>query len=193
MLVINLLASIFLGNALDTFFAAINSVQILFYVPLIDVPFDSIVYTAFSYLSYANLENTLVSDPLSSNLDWSKVKDGTFNSAFDNYGYSSQIFLKNYRYKFGLWLILLSGFPVVIILGRFKHKFFNQFRKLKHFYLFNGVLKIMCELYLEMGIYAYLNVFSIQFRPKEGLITTVIAFAGMVWIMLFPILAFNII
>lgn len=85
----NLVASILLDNALDSFFAAINSVQILFYVPLINVPFDAIVYKAFSYLSYANMENSILEDPVSMQIDWSKVKDAPLNEAFENYEYES--------------------------------------------------------------------------------------------------------
>lgn len=51
----------------------------------------------------------------------------------------------------------------------------------------------MKELYLEMGVYAFLNIFKAQFYNKEGIIVTAIAFAAMIWIVIFPIIVFNLI
>ncbi len=127
------------------------------------------------------------------NLDWSKVKDAPLNEAFENYSYESQIFLKNYQYKFGIWMILFAGLPFTLILKQFNHRYFNFFRKLDKFYRYNGVLQIMKELYLEMGVYAFLNFYKPQFSNKEGLIVTSIAYAAMAWIIVFPIITFNLI
>ncbi len=49
----------------------------------------------------------------------------------------------------------------------------------------------MYELYLEMGVYAFLNLRNLQFSNKEGLITSIFAFAGMSLISLYPAISFN--
>lgn len=83
--------------------------------------------------------------------------------------------------------------PITLALMHVKHRFFNIFRRLDTFYRYNGVLRIMQELYLEMGVYAFLNLYNIQFTNKEGLIVSAIAYVGMAWIVVFPIISFNII
>eukprot|EP00347_Sterkiella_histriomuscorum_P023780 403333415 len=192
-LAVNFIASLLLDKALDAFYAALNSVQILYYMPLINIPFPKFLYTIFRYLSYATLENELLADPISQNVNFDNIKDQPLNDAFENYSIESQLFLQSFKYKGGMLFLIFGPLPFVIVLSKFKHRAFDTFRKMKKFYFFNGTLRFGYEIYLEMGIFAYLNINNLQFQNRDQLIASVIAILAIVHITFYPIISMNII
>lgn len=52
---------------------------------------------------------------------------------------------------------------------------------------------MMYELYLEMGLYAFLNLRNIQWANWNQIAVSCVAFVAMGWIVLFPMISFTII
>eukprot|EP00347_Sterkiella_histriomuscorum_P022632 403337750 len=192
-LAVNFIASLLLDKALDAFYSALNSIQILYYLPLINIPFPQIMYTIFSYLSYATLENQLLEDPISQNINFQNIKDRPLNDAFENYNIESQVFLQLFKYKGGMLFLIFGPLPFVFILSRFKHRAFNIFKKMRKFYFFNGPLRFGYEMYLEMGIFAYLNLNNLQFKNRDQLIASTLAIIAITHITFFPLISMSLI
>ncbi|CDW75881.1 UNKNOWN [Stylonychia lemnae] len=193
LLAINLILSVSLDKALDSLYSAINSVQILFYLPLIDIPFPNEVYQIFKYLSYANFENQLIKDPISSVINFDNISDSPINQVFNNYGYESQVFLKSYQYKLGMIFAIYCFYPLSQLFKNFKSKNFQIFKAMDNFFLWNGSLRLGYELYLEMGIYAYLNLYNIQYDNLDQIVSSIIAIIAMAFVTFFPLITMNLV
>ncbi|CDW84474.1 UNKNOWN [Stylonychia lemnae] len=192
-LAFNLILSFALDKALDSLYSAINSVQILFFLPLIDLAYPPFFNEVFRYLAYANFENQLLRDPLSASLDFDNIKDSPLNEVFYNYGFESQVFLSTFQYKLGILFIIFCFFPLSQLFKRFKHRYFNIFRKLDNFFKYNGVLRLGQELYLEMGLLAYLNIYNLQFENKDQIINTAVAIIAIIFVTFYPLITLNLV
>ncbi|CDW83584.1 UNKNOWN [Stylonychia lemnae] len=193
LLAINLILSVALDKALDSLYSAINSVQILFYLPLIDIHFPNEVYQIFQYLSYANFENQLIKDPISSVINFDNISDSSINQVFNNYGFESQVFLKSYQYKLGMIFAIYCFYPLSQLFKNFKSKNFQIFKAMDSFFLWNGSLRLGYELYLEMGIYAYLNLYNLQYQNLDQIVSSVIAIIAMGFVTFFPMITMNLV
>jgi hypothetical protein len=66
-----------------------------------------------------------------------------------------------YANKLQLWAICVLMYPILLILSKLlKYKVFRFLRVLEKGFRYNMILRIMIELYLEMTLLAFMNIYS---------------------------------
>ena len=66
-----------------------------------------------------------------------------------------------YANKLQLWAICVLMYPLLLILSKLlKYKVFHFLRVLEKGFRYNMILRIMIELYLEMTLLDFMNIYS---------------------------------
>jgi hypothetical protein len=66
-----------------------------------------------------------------------------------------------YANKLQLWAICVLMYPILLILSKLlTYKLFRFLRVLEKGFRYNMILRIMIELYLEMTLLAFMNIYS---------------------------------
>ena len=96
-MVINLAVSILLGSVLSFLWDTINSMQIMFYLPLIGLPFPKIMSRSFRQIKYAVILNLELPNYILSHLiDKNEVKNQPHTIHFEEFGIESNVFVIEY-------------------------------------------------------------------------------------------------
>lgn len=96
-LITNLLVQTLLGKALGSIWVAMNTFQIIYYLPLINFQFPSVLIRSLQFLEFSNVDDNWIGQPFFYEfLDLDSVKDKPLNDRFEEYGQESTIFFISY-------------------------------------------------------------------------------------------------
>eukprot|EP00347_Sterkiella_histriomuscorum_P004248 403361179 len=194
-MIINFVIQNLLGKALGSIWVAMNSCQIIYYMPLMAVPYPKLLKVYLKYLDFANVQDDFMGKPFFYKYLYLKqVKDEPVNESYEDYGFESSIFFFSYANKIQGWGILMCAYPL-ILLGSYALKFkaFDFLRRIEKSYRFNGLWRLLTELYLEMTLNAFMNIYSLQFGSKTQLTISVMALIFMGFLTYLPGFTFTII
>jgi len=172
--------SVFQSIAMGSFWAFINMLQMISYLPIIDcmLPYN------FETLLNEYLTIKRVSIPLKMMPDFiynplalfAAFLTKPFNSRFVMSGYDSLSFIFNFSEELFTWICVAFLYLALTILTRIipdDKYFFTNFtislkrclwiHKMKKDYEYNGILRILIECYLNMNFCAILNIWNVFF------------------------------
>ena len=195
-IITNLVIQTVLGKALGSIWIAMNSCQIIFYVPLINLPFPEILKSSLKFLYFANGEDDWMGKPYFYRfLDLTQIDDKPVNDIFADYEMDSSIFFFSYANKIQGWTILILLYPILLLASKYiKWKYISQkLRGIEKMYRYNGIWRLLTEMYLEMTLSAFMNIYSLQFRTFTQAVMSIVAISFMILLSYFPILASQII
>ena len=131
-------------------------------MPLMNIPFPKLLLVTLKYLDFANGEITLFEKPIFNRfINVEEIIDKPLSKSFSDYNYYSTIFMFTYANKLQLWALCVLMYPILLILSKLlKYKAFRFLRVLEKGFRFNMILRIMIELYLEMTLLAFMNIYS---------------------------------
>ncbi|CDW75219.1 UNKNOWN [Stylonychia lemnae] len=138
-LVTNILIQIIIGQALGSIWIAMNTLQIIYLMPL---------------MNFANISDDFIGDPFFYKyMLLNQINDKPVSQNFEEYEFESSIFFFNYSRKMQMWAMFALGYPILKICNRFlKHRYFDVLKQYEQSYRFNVVWRVLTELYLEMTL-----------------------------------------
>ena len=162
-LITNLVISVFLGKALDKIWLSLNACQIIYLMPLMNIPFPRFLKMYLKYLEFANIDINFAGDPFFyqyMNLD--EITDKPVSESFKDYQFESSIFFFSYADKIQIWMIVIGSYPIVWILSKvLKSPKFDILRNIEQGYRYNMIIRMLTELYLEITLHAFMNIYSL--------------------------------
>ncbi len=178
---LSLVQYLFQSVALGSFWALVNMLQILYYTPVIDTPIPGNLESILTnYLSVSKLTIPIPID-LSSFLPTSWINDMTSNLLSVNlqeFGLSSLSFLYNFYDQLFTWISLVACYLILVLLDLIRPKDrFLFIPKWKQDYVFNAVIRVLIETYLDMTFYSLLNLFSMQTSSNSLMVISTVAAA----------------
>lgn len=190
-LIVNLVLSLFLGKALDKIWLSLNACQIIYLMPLMSIPFPHKLKVYLKFLEFANMDVNFSGDPFFFKwLNMDEIIDKPVSYYFQDYDFEQSIFFISYADKMQVWAMVLGAYPVVKILSLFlRHQRFDFIRKIEKGYRYNMIIRMITELYLEMTLHAFMNIYVLQYRTMTQALVTVIALLFMGLLTYFPALA----
>ena len=92
-------------------------------------------------------------------LDTTSIVDKTYADTFLRLDYESSVFILLYSSQIVIWAALIAAFPFIWLIGKVtKLDFFVNWYKS---YKYNLVYRIFIEMYLDMSIACFINVFNL--------------------------------
>jgi hypothetical protein len=119
------------------------------------------------------------------NLD--EVIDKPVSASYEDYDFKQSIFFFTYANKLQLWLLVIGSYPVLKVLSIvMKHKRFDFLRKIEKMYRYNMIIRVLTELYLEMTLQAFMNIYSLQYKTITQAIVSFVALIAMAGLTYYP-------
>ena len=96
-------------------------------------------------------------------LDLNSVEDKPVNQKFEDYGMESTLFFNSYANKLQGWLALGVAYPFIFIASKIiGWRYIGpKIKSIEKMYRYNGLWRLLIELYLEMTLSAFMNVYSL--------------------------------
>ena len=165
--------------ALGSFWALVNMLQILFYTPVIEshMP-DNLLMILTKYLSVTQMRIPVQIDLKFFLPDgWvDELKSSLLSMKLQEFGLSSMSFLYNFYQQFFTWIILVACYLVLVILDSIRPESrFLFIPRWKQDYVYNAVIRVVLETYLDMTFYSLLNIFFIQTSNSMMIVSSIVA------------------
>eukprot|EP00347_Sterkiella_histriomuscorum_P013429 403364739 len=201
---VNFIIQLLMQGSMSQMFELINTIQILYYMPLIQVYYTDFLRESLTSLgSLANIDIPIPGDDdddeqslLNTIFDKKKFKDQPFNEAFEEFGIMGTTFILTYKSKIVLWAVAVAGFPIFhIIMKKYKKK--NFFRKIlirvDGIYRYNFAIQAFIELYLEMAILNFIGLYNLQYDNASQIFASIVSLIFFVAVCVIPIFILDII
>ncbi|CDW86137.1 UNKNOWN [Stylonychia lemnae] len=150
-----------LQGSFGQMFEMINTIQILYYMPLIQIRYTQLLKDTLKNLQMSTLNipvpglddeqhvfNRLFADD--------QYNDFPFNEAFYDFGIQGTVFVLIYKPKLIIWIIAIGGYPMFHLIN----KLYKRKDWIEGFYRFNFAIQAFIELYLEMCILCLIGIFN---------------------------------
>jgi len=99
-LIVNLVLSLFLGKALDKIWLSLNACQIIYLMPLMNIPYPRKLKIYLKFLEFANMDIDFKNDPFFYKyLNLDEVVDRPVSASFEDYEFTQSIFFFSYADK----------------------------------------------------------------------------------------------
>jgi len=159
-------ASLLQSAAVESFWAFLNMVQILSYVPLItcDLPHNlEIFLTEYLSASKISLPFHLLPDWVPQPLDYLKeFITEPLNARYLIAGYQSISFVYNFAEQLCTWVLLLLFYSLLkLACCIIESSKFKLIHKMKKEYEFNTVIRVLIECYMNMSFCVVLNLWMV--------------------------------
>lgn len=80
--------SLLLGRALEKVWVGINACQIIYFMPLMNIPFPKLLIVTLKYLDFANGDVTLFEEPIFNRfINMEEIIDKPVSKSFSDYNY----------------------------------------------------------------------------------------------------------
>jgi hypothetical protein len=97
---VNLVLSTFLGKALDKIWLSLNACQIIYLMPLMNIPYPKFLKIYLKFLDFANMDVSIGGDPFFYKyLKLDEIIDKPVSQSFLDYEFESSIFFFSYASK----------------------------------------------------------------------------------------------
>jgi hypothetical protein len=135
-------------------------------MPLMNIPYPRKLKIYLKFLEFANMDVNFSGDPFFYKyLSLDEVVDKPVSASFEDYEFEQSIFFFSYADKMQVWALFLMAYPIIKILSLIiKHQKFDFLRKLEQGYRYNMIIRMISELYLEMTLHAFMNIYNLQFK-----------------------------
>eukprot|EP00347_Sterkiella_histriomuscorum_P021781 403332787 len=172
-MIINLAINVVLGGAMQMMWELINMLQILNYLPLLQIYHPELLLNTLVFLQKAQGDFNI---PYSGTImafvvNTTNINDYPYNSQFYDFGIESTTFLILYQDQILMWSVGLTFLPLIIFLS---NKFINKdhfFAKLVRWIedkiRYSFFLRAFVEAYLQMTLYTFINLMSIKLENKD--------------------------
>eukprot|EP01022_Parablepharisma_sp_SALTPOND_P036471 TRINITY_DN994_c0_g1_i1.p1 TRINITY_DN994_c0_g1~~TRINITY_DN994_c0_g1_i1.p1 ORF type:complete len:617 (+),score=12.97 TRINITY_DN994_c0_g1_i1:1501-3351(+) len=157
---------LFQSIALGSVWGLLNMLQILYYLPVIDLYIPPNLYDfLINYLTIANLKLPSGLFPQIIPKKWEQTLTDHFDSSLlREFGVDSYSFIYNFGFTLITWLALSIGYVILIVLDKLlPEDRFMFIRRWKAEYTYNLVIRTLLETYLDMTFSGFLNVFMVLF------------------------------
>jgi len=135
-------------------------------MPLMNIPYPKFLKIYLKFLDFANMDVSIGGDPFFYKyLNLDEVVDKPVSESFEDYDFSSSIFFFSYASKLQLWVMAIVAYPIIRILSVvLKSPKFDFFRRLEAKFRYNMIIRVVTELYLEITLMAFMNIYSLQYK-----------------------------
>lgn len=86
-----------------------------------------------------------------------------------------------------VWVAFIAAYPLIKGLTMcLKHRYFSFLHGIEQGYRYNSILRMLLELYLEMTLFAFMNLYSLQYGTLTKNLATFLALVAMALLTYFP-------
>jgi len=160
---VNYILNLVLGGALGGIWEMINTLQIIYYMPLLSLDYTYLFVKCIKILDIVNADFPFpfAKEIVGLLVDIEKIDDVPYSESFLEFGIENSSFVLAYYNKLALWMCLICCYPIVLL---FKRMISNNWLSKKLYaidctFRYNGVIQIFIELYLELAIISSLGLF----------------------------------
>eukprot|EP00347_Sterkiella_histriomuscorum_P010086 403338732 len=195
-LITNLALSVILGDGLQHMWNLINYLQLLYFLPLINVNFHELSQTVFQLLAFVTADFfSFVPQGFGLILNLNDLDERQYNERFTNLNFEGVLLISNYYQKLEVFIILFCIYPIFLIGKKINNRILSMpFKYLYGTMTFNFPMQFFTEMYLELAVTIWLNMYAgIQFDNYSQYMATGIAVIVFIIVSVYPILVYSII
>jgi len=200
----NFIVNWFLSTSLALLWGLINVLQMILILPLIQVtyPINAKTFNGI-ILTIANFDIIPSSDLVQKVVPFGP--QSPYNEAFNSYGFTSHAIFINMGTAFFILFGSLVILPLVTCIlrridddyGARNDRIRNFYRRVKACLVYNYYLRLFLEVYLDLAITAFINLYVVKQSFDNtfagDLISSVIAIASTVAVLVMPLIVFTLI
>ncbi len=147
--------------ALGSLWALVNMAQLIYYTPVFStqIPANLNMFIA-NYLTVAQIQIPSSLNFVSLPTEWlDQLQSSLIDGNLKDFGLSSLSFLYNFYQQLFTWLALLCCYLCLVALDRLRPKGrFLFIQEWKQDYVFNGVIRVLIECFIDLSFYSILNI-----------------------------------
>lgn len=185
-LLINLAVAMILGTTMEAMWSLLNAVQLLNFLPLINVDVPANMNALFELLGFANMDIQLVEEAfVNYMIEADELEQEPYNEHFEDYGLESHSILVNSAAPLMLWALVVFTFPFSFAFSKILpcHNAKRKFRSIIDGYTYNTLLRALIESYLDLIISSSVNMTRLNLNNKTERISSAVTlmFTGILY------------
>jgi len=117
-IILNFIVNLVIGGALGKMWEMINTLQIIYFMPLIEAGYTALLKKSLKIMDIVNGDVAIPgSDYLLNRIvDVNELEDFSYRKNFEDFGIEGTTFVVEYKDKMSLWVMILSIYPIVALL-----------------------------------------------------------------------------
>lgn len=183
------------GGSMEMFWALLNTMQLLSYLPLMTPYFPGHVRIMFEVLKFSNLNFDFLSSLFINMLPFDFGDVASYSEVFTENGIETPLFLLNGASILLSMMSYIGLFVASLIISKISCCDYvrTKFAMIASSFIFNNLLRFMTEGYLEIAFGSILNVYSLRYSTTVELTSFVMSAVFALVCVLFPFMSFALI